>query len=388
MTKLLINLFIKNKEDVSNPDVRNRYAMLSNATGIAANTLLCAVKLLAGLLSGSVAMVADALNNLSDAGSNIVGMIGFRLASRHADEKHPHGHGRFEYLTALVVDVMIILVGVGLFQNSFDKIRNPDLPEVSTITLVLLVLAVLVKLWMFFFYRKIGEIIHSSVVKATALDSLSDVAATSLVFLSALGAKFWELQLDGWAGILVSAFIIFTGFKAAKETVDLMLGTAPEQELVNEISAFAKQYPQILGIHDLMVHDYGPTRLVVSLHVEFPEDYTLCQAHAVVDQMERDMQKQFGCLATIHPDPVAVDDAYVDSLRHLAEECAAEVDTSYIIHDFRIIGSGDSVKVFFDLYIPMNAKIDEAEAAALVAKQIQMKNPCCQVIITPEHPFV
>lgn len=388
MTKLLINLFIKNKEDVSNPDVRSKYALLSNATGIVANTLLCAVKLLVGLLSGSVAMIADALNNLSDAGSNIVGILGFRLASKHADEKHPQGHGRFEYITALVVDAMIVFVGIGLFQNSLDKITNPVLPDVSTITLVLLLLAVLTKLWMFFFYRKIGEIIHSSVIKATALDSLSDVAATSVVFLSALGAKYWGLQLDGWAGILVSAFIIFTGIKAAKETIDLILGAAPDKELVNEIYVFAKQYPQILGIHDLMVHDYGPTRLVVSLHAELPEDYSLCQAHDIVDQMERDMQKKFGCLAIIHPDPIVVDDAYVASLRQMAEECATEVDTSFTIHDFRIIGKGDSVKLFFDLCIPVNAKMKESEAAALVTKQIQMKKPECQVFITPEHPFV
>lgn len=388
MTQLLIHLFIKNKESTNNLDLRNRYALLSNVTGIVINVILCVVKLLVGLLSASVAIIADALNNLSDAGSNIVGILGFRLASKHADERHPHGHGRFEYLTALAVNVMIILVGVRLFQNAFEKIRTPDLPNIDTVTLVLLFLAIFIKLWMFVFYRKIGEIIDSSIIRATALDSLSDVAATSLVLISALAAKYLKLKLDGWTGIIVAAFIIFAGIKGAKETVDLMIGSAPDKELVSQIYSFAKQYPQILGIHDLMVHDYGPARLVVSLHAELPESYSFNKAHTIVDQLEQDMQQKFGCLVTIHPDPIAVNDDYVDSLRIFAEKCAAEVDASFTIHDFRIVRSGESAKLFFDLCVPINSKMDETEAAGLVSKKIKMEKPDYEVNIKPEHPFV
>lgn len=388
MTNLLIKLFIKNKDNINDSDVRSRYAHLSNTVGIVVNTLLCVIKFIAGSLSGSVAIIADSLNNLSDAGSNIVGFLGFRIASKHADKTHPHGHGRFEYITALVVDVMIILVGIELFQSSLEKIRNPVLPDVSSLTLLLLLVAVLAKLWMFFFYRKINSIIHSSAIKAASIDSLSDVITTLLVLVSSLAAKYWGLHIDGWTGILVSAFILFTGFKALKETVDLMLGAAPDKELVNDIYNFAKQYPQIIGIHDLMVHDYGPTHLVISLHAELPENYSLCQSHSIVDQMERDMEKQFGCLATIHPDPVAVDNSYVDSLRHIAEECTADVDASFSIHDFRVVGNGENVKLIFDLCIPVDSEMDEAEAEKQVTKRIRMKQPNCQTIITVEHPYV
>lgn len=258
MTKLLIKLFVKDKDNVTDPAVRGRYAALAGITGILLNLLLFAGKLTAGLLAASVAVIADAFNNVSDAGSSVVTLIGFRLASKPVDKEHPLGHGRLEYITGFIVDMLIILVGAELFKSSIEKIASPRLPSVTTLTLVLLGAAILVKLWLFFFYRKIGRLIDSSAIKATSFDSISDVVATTLVLVSALVAKFAGLAIDGWAGILVACFILFTGLKAAKETIDLLLGTPPSSEFIKAVYDFVKGYPEVAGIHDVIVHDYGP----------------------------------------------------------------------------------------------------------------------------------
>lgn len=388
MTNFLINLFVKDKENTVNSTIRIRYAMLSNITGIVANTILCTIKLIVGMISGSIAIMADGMNNLSDVGSNVVTILGFHLSSQRADKKHPLGHGRLEYITALIVDVMIITVGIELFKTAIDKIRNPSLPDVSTLTLALVGVAILVKLWMYFFYRKIGNKINSSAIKATSLDSLSDVVATSLVFISTLTTKFFSFQLDGWVGILVAGFILFTGLKALKETIELLLGAAPDSELVEKIEAFVTEQPEIIGIHDLMVHDYGPSRLVVTLHVEMDEKCSLNYAHDVIDRIERELGKQFECIVTIHPDPVATNDETVNKMRSFAAECVAEIDPTFTIHDFRMIDNNGMIKIFFDLCIPTKTKMNNEDAAVMVAEHIKRKNPACKAVIQAENPFV
>lgn len=240
MTKLLIKLFVKDSRNVSDPAVRQRYAMLAGITGIVLNLLLFAGKLTTGILAASVAVIADAFNNVSDAGSSVITIIGFRLAGKHEDKEHPLGHGRLEYVSAFIVDMLIILVGAELLKSSVEKIISPSLPAVSTATIVLLVVAVLVKLWLFFFYRKIGNLIDSAAVKSTSIDSISDTVATSLVLISTLVARFANVGIDGWAGILVAGFILFTGIKAAKETIDLLLGTPPEPAFIEELKDFVK----------------------------------------------------------------------------------------------------------------------------------------------------
>lgn len=388
MTNLLISLFVKEKENITNPIVRNRYAILANVTGIITNTILSFTKLLVGLISGSVAILADGMNNLTDVGSNVISILGFRLSAHHADEKHPHGHGRLEYITALIVDAMIITVGMELFRTAIDKIRNPSTPVVSTLALVLVGTAIIVKLWMYFFYRKIGDKINSSAIKATSLDSLSDVVATSLVFVSALSAKYLRIQLDGWAGILVAGFILFTGLKALKETIELLLGAAPDTEIVNQIEAFVTSQPEIIGIHDLMVHDYGPSRLIVTFHAELDEKCDFNYAHDVIDRIEKELGEQFGCMVTIHPDPVVTNDETVNKMRRFAEECASEVDATFTIHDFRMIEDSNGINLLFDLSIPVNVKMKDEEAANLVAQRIHERNHTCYAVIQAEHPFV
>ena len=388
MTKFLIKLFVKNNADVTDPAVRGRYASLAAFTGIVLNLLLFAGKLTAGLLAASVAVVADAFNNMSDAGSAVVTLIGFRLALKPVDKGHPLGHGRLEYIAGFIVDLLIILVGAELFKSSFEKILSPSLPSVSVLTYALLSAAILIKLWLFFFYRKIGKLIDSSAIRASAFDSLSDTAATALVLISALVSKFAGLAIDGWAGILVASFILFTGFKAAKETIDLLLGTPPKPEFIEEIRNFVKGYPEVAGIHDLIVHDYGPGRKFISFHAEVPADSDINYAHDVIDCVERDMNEKFGCIVTIHLDPIEMNDARVQELKKLAEESAAEIDPAFTIHDFRMTSGGKHVNMIFDLQVPSDSKMPTEEAAKRVAERISEKNPDCYAVIKAEHPFI
>ena len=388
MTKLLIKLFVKDSRNVSDPAVRQRYAMLAGVTGIVLNLLLFAGKLTTGILAASVAVIADAFNNVSDAGSSVITIIGFRLAGKHEDKEHPLGHGRLEYVSAFIVDMLIILVGAELLKSSVEKIISPSLPAVSTATIVLLVAAVLVKLWLFFFYRKIGNLIDSAAVKSTSIDSISDTVATSLVLISTLVARFANVGIDGWAGILVAGFILFTGIKAAKETIDLLLGTPPEPAFIQELKDFVKNYPEVVGVHDLMVHDYGPGRKIISFHAEVPSDNDINYAHDVIDCIERDMHEKFGCIVTMHLDPIVTGNKEVDEMRRMAEETAKEVDSSFTIHDFRMTSGGKHINLIFDLSIPTDCKIPDGEAAQKVAEKISEKNPDCHAVIHPEHPFV
>ena len=388
MTKLLIKLFVKDSRNVSDPAVRQRYAMLAGVTGIVLNLLLFAGKLTTGILAASVAVIADAFNNVSDAGSSVITIIGFRLAGKHEDKEHPLGHGRLEYVSAFIVDMLIILVGAELLKSSVEKIISPSLPAVSAATIVLLVAAVLVKLWLFFFYRKIGNLIDSAAVKSTSIDSISDTVATSLVLISTLVARFANVGIDGWAGILVAGFILFTGIKAAKETIDLLLGTPPEPAFIEELKDFVKNYPEVVGVHDLMVHDYGPGRKIISFHAEVPSDSDINYAHDVIDCIERDMHEKFGCIVTIHLDPIVTGNKEVDEMRRMAEETAKEVDSSFTIHDFRMTSGGKHINLIFDLSIPTDCKIPDGEAAQKVAEKISEKNPDCHAVIHPEHPFV
>lgn len=388
MTKLLIKLFVKDSRNVSDPAVRQRYAMLAGITGIVLNLLLFAGKLTTGILAASVAVIADAFNNVSDAGSSVITIIGFRLAGKHEDKEHPLGHGRLEYVSAFIVDMLIILVGAELLKSSVEKIISPSLPAVSTATIVLLVAAVLVKLWLFFFYRKIGNLIDSAAVKSTSIDSISDTVATSLVLISTLVARFANVGIDGWAGILVAGFILFTGIKAAKETIDLLLGTPPDPAFIEELKDFVKNYPEVVGVHDLMVHDYGPGRKIISFHAEVPSDSDINYAHDVIDCIERDMHEKFGCIVTIHLDPIVTGNKEVDEMRRMAEETAKEVDSSFTIHDFRMTSGGKHINLIFDLSVPTDCKIPDGEAAQKVAEKISEKNPDCHAVIHPEHPFV
>lgn len=388
ITNLLIKIFIKDKENIRNPVVRNKYTVLAGVTGIVANIMLFLLKFLVGFFSGSVAIIADGFNNLSDSASSVVALLGVRMSGKHEDKKHPLGHGRYEYISGFIIDIIIIVVGVELFKVSIEKIISPQMPRVGDAVFVALGVAVLVKLWMFFFYRKIGKKINSLTISSVGIDSISDVFATGLVIISAIISKVWGVYIDGYAGLVVAGFIIFSGIKAAKDTVELLLGASPNPKLVEEIYDFIKGYPEVIGIHDLMVHDYGPGKQIFTFHAEVSSDSDLIHAHDVIDGLERDMEKKFGSIVTIHLDPIAVSDEEVDKMRRFVEEVIGEVDNTFTIHDFRMTTSENNVTVIFDLLIPSDSKFGDDEAANAVTEKIAEKNPAIHTVIKAEHPFI
>ena len=391
MTNLLIRLFVRDKDNLKNEKVRSSYASLASLTGIFLNVLLFIGKLLMGIFTASVAIIADAFNNISDAGSSLVTMIGFRLAAKPVDKEHPLGHGRFEYISGFIVDMVILLVGAELFLSSIERIANPAPVSASIATFILLGVAILIKLWLFFFYRKIGKTIDSSALKSASLDSATDCIATSLVLFTAISSYFgWfaGFPLDGIVGILVACFILFAGFKAAKETIDLLLGSPPEPEFIQEIYDFVKQYPEVVGIHDVMVHDYGPGRKIVSFHAEVPSDCNINFAHEIIDGIEQDMYEQFRCIVTIHLDPIATNDERVNAMRALAQDCAAAIDPTFTIHDFRMTQGEAHTNLIFDLVVPTDATLSVEEAVKAVSKEIKCRNENYAAVIRGEHPYV
>lgn len=391
MTNLLIRLFVRDKDNLKNEKVRSSYASLASLTGIFLNVLLFIGKLLMGIFTASVAIIADAFNNISDAGSSLVTMIGFRLAAKPVDKEHPLGHGRFEYISGFIVDMVILLVGAELFLSSIERIANPAPVSASIATFILLGVAILIKLWLFFFYRKIGKTIDSSALKSASLDSATDCIATSLVLFTAISSYFgWfaGFPLDGIVGILVACFILFAGFKAAKETIDLLLGSPPEPEFIQEIYDFVKHYPEVVGIHDVMVHDYGPGRKIVSFHAEVPSDCNINFAHEIIDGIEQDMYEQFRCIVTIHLDPIATNDEQVNAMRALAQDCAAAIDPTFTIHDFRMTQGEAHTNLIFDLVVPTDATLSVEEAVKAVSKEIKCRNENYAAVIRGEHPYV
>ena len=387
MTNLLIKIFIKDK-NTENPDTRAKYGMLSSTTGIIVNILLSAIKLIIGIFANSISIISDALNNVTDAGSSIVTMIGFKMSQKKIDRDHPWGHGRMEYITAFIVDVLIVLVGLELFRSSFDKIINPELPDINNVTIIILVIAVLTKLWLFIFYNKIAKIINSAAIKGNAYDSISDSVSTFVVLLSAIVAKMYGISIDGYASILVAIFILFTGFKALKETIDLLLGMKPEKEFVGKLEEFTKNYEMISGIHDIMVHDYGPGRKIISFHAEVPADCDICKAHDIIDQMEQDIYDEFNCITTIHMDPIVTDDEEINKMRKKTEEIVKEINEEFSIHDFRMTDGGDRINLIFDLVIPSDSKINHDELKNIVQEKIHSVNDKYYAVPKVENSFV
>ena len=388
MTNFLIKLFIKDKDNVEEPSVRGKYAMLSSITGIVVNILLSIFKLIIGIIANSMSIISDALNNVSDAGSSIVTMIGFKMSQKKVDSDHPWGHGRMEYITGFFVDILIILVGFELLKSSIDKIINPELPSISNVTIILLIVAILAKLWLFIFYRKIAKTINSAAIKGTAYDSISDSISTLAVLISAFVAKFARISIDGYVSLLVSIFILITGIKAIKEIIDLLLGQKPDPEFVKKIEEFASKYEEIQGIHDIMVHDYGPGRKIVSFHAEVPANSDILKAHDIIDQMEQDILEKFHCITTIHMDPIVVDDEEINEMRKYTEDFVKSINEKFSIHDFRMTDGGERINLIFDLVIPTDEKVDVEKVVADIKEEIHKKNNKYYAVIKAEHSYV
>lgn len=387
MIKLLAKIFIKDSQNTADSKVRVAYGYLCGAVGIALNVLLFAGKIIAGTISGSVAVTADAFNNLSDAGSSIISLIGFRLASQKPDPHHPFGHGRFEYIASLIISIIIVLMGFELGKSSFEKIVAPQAVEYSAVTFAVLGVSVLVKLYMFFYNNSVGKKIDSATMRATAMDSISDAVSTGAVLISAVIAMFTNLALDGWMGLVVAAFIMVTGFKSAKETIDSLLGTPPSPEFVKQIEDMALQYDDIIGVHDMIVHNYGPGRTFVSLHAEVPSDGDIVAIHDTVDNAEREIAKELGCLVTIHMDPVDVHDEHTAQLREKVSEIIKQINPDITFHDFRVVSGPTHTNLIFDIVSPMDCGLSDQELADTIADKIHQCNESYFAVINVDKDF-
>ena len=357
MITLLARFLIHEKDDKTR--IRQSYGVLCGIVGIALNVLLFAGKLLAGMLSNSIAITADALNNLSDAGSSLVTLIGFRLAGAKPDSEHPFGHGRMEYISGLVVAAAILLMAYELIRDSIGKIRHPKETETSLLVFIILAVSIFVKLYMAYYNRSIGRQIGSAAMKATATDSLSDACATTVVFAASLVGHYTGVQIDGWCGVLVGLFIMYAGVQAAKETLDPLLGQPPEKELVEEIHRIVTAHEPICGIHDLIVHDYGPGRQMISLHAEVPAEGNILETHDAIDNVEKELQEKLGCEATIHMDPIITMDKRIYQLKMMVLEMLNEIDPVITMHDFRVVTGPTHTNLIFDIIVPFKFHIDD-----------------------------
>ena len=352
MTKLLLCLFVKNHSDISSPDIRAKIGSMSGAVGIICNLLVVAMKMAVGILTGAFSVIADAMNNLSDAASAVVTLIGFKLAEKPADKDHPYGHARYEYLSGLAVAAMILLIGFELLKTSFDKIINP-VPVFYTIPLYLvLVFSVLLKFWMYLFNRKLGEMISSSALTATAVDSRNDAITTSAILLSALVATFTDLAVDGYVSLGLSVFIMYSGVQLARQTISPLLGESASPELRQAILSVLDGEPKVLGYHDLMLHDYGPGQRFGSLHVEMDCKESPMACHDLIDNLERICLDRYNIHLVIHYDPIVTDDTELSRLRGAVEEILSKQDIRITIHDFRMVQGNDHTNLIFDMVLP------------------------------------
>lgn len=388
MINLLARRFIRDCDNVTDAGVRRAYGVLCGLVGIALNLLLFAGKALAGILSGSIAITADAFNNLSDAGSSVVTLLGFKLAAQKPDQHHPFGHGRFEYISGLVVSMVILLMGVELAKSSLDKIFHPEAVVFSPLVAVILAASIAVKLYMAFYNRSVGKRIGSAAMAATATDSLSDCLATTAVLLSTLAGHVWGVKIDGWCGAVVACFILWAGFNAAKETVDPLLGQPPAPEFVKEVQAIVLSHPEIIGIHDLIVHDYGPGRRFLSLHAEVPASGDILVLHDVVDTAERELNASMGCLATIHMDPVVNDDGVTSEKRAEVAKRVKAIHPGITIHDFRMVPGHTHTNLIFDAVLPYDCPLSDQEAAEAIRRAVSEMDEKCFAVVEVEKSYV
>ena len=361
MTEFLVKHFVKDHSNVKDPVVRERYGTMSGIVGIIMNVLLFAVKMVAGTLSGAISITADAFNNLSDAGSSIITLIGFKMAGQKPDRNHPFGHGRIEYLSGLVVSVAIIIMGFELARSSVEKIIHPDKVEFSLIVLIILLVSILFKGWMSLFNKKLGRRINSAAMLATASDSLSDAVSTTTVLIGMLIAHFAHVNLDGWFGALVAVFILITGVKSLGETITPLLGQAPDPEIVDGIKSIVLAHPEVKGLHDLVIHDYGPGRLFASLHAEIDRDADIMESHDIIDNIEREIYEKLNCETSIHMDPIVVNDPTLDAQKEEVAKILAEIDPRLTFHDFRRTNGPDHTNLIFDVVIPLDFKMTGTE---------------------------
>lgn len=388
MTKLLLRLFVPDHTNIHDPAVREAYGTLSGVVGIVLNILLAAGKFLAGMLTASIAITADAINNLSDAGSSVVSLIGFKLAKEPAHKDHPFGHGRIEYIAGLVVAMIIILMGFELGKSSIEKIFAPETMTFSILSLIILLASIAVKLWLALFNSTLGRLINSPTLRATATDSLSDTLATSVAVICMLVHYFFQLNIDGIAGIIVACFILFAGYNTAKDTLSPLLGQAPDPLFVQEINDVVMSHSDIIGIHDLIIHNYGPGRTMMSLHAEVPNDADVMQLHDTIDIIEHELKHKFDCDAVIHMDPILIDDTQTILMREKLALMVYNISPDCSIHDFRMTRGPQHTNLIFDLVIPYNCDLPDGEIIRQLKEKINHLEDKYYAVIQVDHSYI
>lgn len=387
MTNLLLRLFVKNSQAAHEPKVRAACGKLAGAVGIVCNLLLFAAKLVAGLLSGAVSVTADAMNNLTDASSSVVTLLGFKLAERPADEEHPYGHARMEYLSGLAVAALILLIGVELAKSSFDKILHPETVEFSLTILLILLISIAVKLWMSLFCHKLGKHIDSKALLATAADSRNDSVSTTAVLLALLLSHFFGWKIDGYIGMAVALFIIWSGCTMAKETISPLLGEQANEELVRALSELILSHEKVLGLHDLMVHDYGPGQCFASVHAEMDAQADPLACHDILDDIERDAMRELRVHLVVHYDPVVTDDTELNTMKSLVAAELAQIDPALRMHDFRMVRGPQHTNLIFDLVLPHSSRGREAEYKKRIDERVQFEDQKYYTVITFESAY-
>lgn len=383
----IFSIFIKDSEKVEDNAVRYAYGKFLNICCILFNILLFAIKTLAGILSGSVAIIADAVNNLSDASSNVVGFLGFKLSSLPADEEHPYGHGRYEYIASLIVAFIIMFIGIELFRNSLDKILNPTDIKFEIITVVILLVSILIKLFMSVFAKSAGKKIKSDTLLAVATDSRNDVLATLAVLISLIIFKYFNINIDGYVGILVSVVILISGVKIVIETVATLLGKAPEKEFVEKLTSKILSYESVLGLHDLLIHDYGPGRRFASAHVEMPAEEDPIKSHEIIDTIEMDIYRELNLHISLHYDPISTKDELLNEMKEYIAVSVKTISESATIHDLRIVRGIERNIAVFDLLLPYSVKLSEKHIKEETAKLVKAKYPSFDVNIKIDRDF-
>ena len=389
MTKLILNLYLKNKQNVNEAKKRTMLGTFSSIIGIIVNFILAGIKMLAGFLSGSVAITADAINNLSDAGSSAVSLVSFKIAAKPADRDHPFGHARIEYVASLIVSFLILTVGLDLFTSSGKTILGigeSSAVEVSILTVVILCVSILLKLWLGIFYRTVGKSIDSSVVLAASADSFSDSISTAAVLACSIVIKFTDLVIiDAIVGLIVSLLIIWAGIKILNETKNSILGEAPVEQTVKDIERIASKYPEIVGIHDMLVHNYGSNHFIASFHAEVDSEKDIFYLHDIIDNVEMEIGKELGIACTIHMDPIAINDPEVNKLKELVIECARKINEKITIHDFRAVIGTTHTNVIFDIVLPFESKIAPKEIMVMLASSVKEIRSDVNCVITVDR---
>ena len=385
MTELLSKLFVKNHRNVTDVHVRRAYGTMVSVTGIIVNLLLFGAKFLVGFLSGSIAIIGDSVNNFSDAGSQIISLISFRISARPADREHPFGHARIEYVASMIVSFLVLLIGFELLKESVTKIFSPELPEKSPAAVIVLVLSVLIKLWLGLFNRKIGKRIDSPVMRATAADSFSDAVSTSAVLITVLVLLLFPsvtVNLDAYMGVIVAALILFAGVRILNDAKNSILGEAPSHEIVKQIEDTVAKYPEALGIHDMVVHNYGPGHIIAALHIEVDGKKNIFETHDMIDNIERELRKDCHIEATIHMDPIVTDDARVSVLKETVLASMKKIHPSLQIHDFRFVEGKTHTNLIFDICAPFEVKLSDKELREAAENKIAAMDPSYFAVIT------